>query len=286
MIDDTGLQRGAESRTASVEASGEIVNLVQISDAHLCETPGGTLLGMDTDHSLQMVIQRIASERGRPDILLLTGDLSDYGSAAAYSRMHAYSKQLTKDCFWLPGNHDDREVMAAALAGSNSLSDTIRIANWQIIMLDSQVPGRAGGGLGEEQLSLLAGSLEQATRDGLNVLVCLHHHPIEIGCAWLDEQIVADADAFFAILDRHSAVKGVLWGHIHQQVDSERNGVLLMGSPSTCVQFAPGSEIFKADDLSPGYRWLDLYPNGVIDTGVSRVEGVKFTVDLDSQGYL
>ena len=137
-----------------------------------------------------------------------------------------------------------------------------------------------------EQLSLLDTALQQAAREGLTSLVCLHHHPIEIDCAWLDEQIVADAEAFFEVLDRHDVVRGVLWGHIHQQVDIERNGVILMGSPSTCVQFAPKSERFKADDLSPGYRWLDLRTDGSIHTGVSRVEGVRFNVDLDSKGYL
>jgi Icc protein len=73
---------------------------------------------------------------------------------------------------------------------------------------------------------------------------------------------------------------------VHQQIDWLRNGVNLMASPSTCVQFAPGSERFRADDLAPGYRWLDLHPDGRIDTGVLRVEGVHFHVDLESGGYL
>ncbi|MDH4040844.1 MAG: phosphodiesterase, partial [Gammaproteobacteria bacterium] len=56
--------------------------------------------------------------------------------------------------------------------------------------------------------------------------------------------------------------------------------------PSTCVQFAPGSAGFKADAESPGYRWLDLHEDGSLHTGVSRVLGTSFKVDLDSGGYL
>ena len=152
-------------------------------------------------------------------------------------------------------------------------------------MLDSQVPGKVGGQLGADQLSLLESALGHAQSEGLNTLVCLHHHPIKIDCGWLDEQIVEDAPEFFAILDAHSGVKAVLWGHIHQEVHVLRNGVALLGSPSTCVQFTPGTELFKADDLAPGYRWLNLNPDGSIETGVSRVEGVEFIVDLDSKGY-
>jgi len=77
-----------------------------------------------------------------------------------------------------------------------------------------------------------------------------------------------------------------LWGHVHQQLQLERDGVLLMSTPSSCIQFAPGSADFKVDDQSPGYRWLDLHADGRIETGVSRVSGVDFEFDLDSSGYL
>ncbi|MEP1594064.1 MAG: 3',5'-cyclic-AMP phosphodiesterase, partial [Halieaceae bacterium] len=143
-----------------------------------------------------------------------------------------------------------------------------------------------GGELGSEQLSMLAQTLEAAAAAGLHSLVCLHHQPVAIGCDWLDQQMVADADAFFAVLDQYPCVRGVLWGHVHQEIDQRRNNVLLMASPSTCAQFAPGQKNFKVDDVSPGYRWLRLHPDGRIETAVSRVTGVKFSVDLDSGGYL
>jgi Icc protein len=78
----------------------------------------------------------------------------------------------------------------------------------------------------------------------------------------------------------------VLWGHVHQQIDRRRGELQLMASPSTCVQFAPGYENFKADDQPPGYRWLELNPDGTVESGVSRVRDVEFVVDLDSGGYL
>ncbi|MDB4542942.1 phosphodiesterase, partial [bacterium] len=81
-------------------------------------------------------------------------------------------------------------------------------------------------------------------------------------------------------------VRGVLWGHVHQEVDRLHNDVRLLASPSTCVQFAPGSPGFRADDQAPGYRWLDLHEDGTIATAVSRVRDVEFKVELDSGGYL
>ena len=38
------------------------MRVVQLTDTHLCREPGGTLLGMDTDHSLQAVIDQVLAE--------------------------------------------------------------------------------------------------------------------------------------------------------------------------------------------------------------------------------
>lgn len=269
-----------------VSHPGGTVRVVQLTDTHLCKMRGGTLLAMDTDHSLQAVIDQVKVERPTIDLLLGTGDLSDQGALEAYQRLQRYFDQLTPNYCWLPGNHDDPVAMASVATRPGQLASDIRLAGWQIVMLDSQVPGEVGGELGPAELAMLEDALAAAAAEGLYSLVCLHHQPVAIGCEWLDEQMVADAGAFFAVLDRFAGVRGVLWGHVHQQVDRFRGDVRLMASPSTCVQFAPGSAGFMADSSPPGYRWLDLHEDGTLSTGVSRVRDVSFTVDLDSGGYL
>ena len=94
-----------------------------------------------------------------------------------------------------------------------------------------------------------------------------------------------NADALFAILDRHPQARAVLWGHIHQEFDQMRGNLRLLASPSTCVQFAPGSEDFQVGNEAPGYRWLRLHADGGLDTGVSRVNGIHFEVDYSVKGY-
>ena len=270
----------------TISHRGDTVSIVQLTDTHLFKMHGGTLLGMDTDHSLQAVIDLVKAERPTIDLLLGTGDLSDQGALEAYRRLQEYFAQLTEANCWLPGNHDDRANMTAVVDHPLRLCREIRLGRWQVLMLDSQVPGEVGGELGAKELALLEEALTAAAADELYSLVCLHHQPIKIGCEWLDEQMVADAPAFFSVLDRFPGVRGVLWGHVHQQVDSLHGDIQLMSTPSTCVQFAPGSAGFKADSAAPGYRWLELSSDGTLLTGVSRVEDVSFKVDLDSGGYL
>ena len=266
--------------------AGNSLQVVQITDTHLKRDPGGRLVGMDTDNSLDHVIKLVKAERDTIDLALGTGDISDHGSETAYQRAIEYFARLGAPVGWLPGNHDSAELMDAVLGGEGGLDRAIETEHWLVVLLNSQIPGEVGGELGEPELEMLEGYLEHAQSAALNCLVCLHHQPVAIGSAWIDEQMVLDHEQFFALLDRYTCVRGVLWGHVHQQIDRERNGVKLMATPSSCIQFAPESVDFKMDDKPPGYRWLELTPTGAIETGVSRVEGVQFEVDLESNGYL
>ena len=277
---------GAGREYHSLPVADSVVRLVQLTDTHLCQRRGGTLLGMDTDHSLQAVIDRVRAERPRVDLVLGTGDLADGGAPQAYERLLGYFSQLTDQHYWLPGNHDDHPTMLSAAASGERLTGELRVGAWQILLLNSQVPGEVGGRLGPGELDRLHRALVAARDASLHTLVCLHHQPVPVGCEWLDEQMVEDADALLSILRDFAGVKGVLWGHVHQEIDRQWEGVRLLASPSTCVQFAPGSKGFRADDQPPGYRWLDLHDNGHIATGVSRVTDVTFYVDLESGGYL
>ena len=65
-------------------------------------------------------------------------------------------------------------------------------------------------------------------------------------------------DEFFRIIDAHPAVRGILWGHVHQQFDGLRGGVRLLATPSTCAQFLPHSHDFAIDDRPPAFRSLEL----------------------------
>lgn len=260
------------------------VELIQLTDSHLGGQPGEQLLGMDTDQSLAHVIDLLNAERPSSELLLATGDISNGGSPASYQRFQHMTEHLATHTLWLPGNHDALPAMQQAFSGDKSLGRNIEVDNWQIVMLNSTTPGEVGGCLSDEELQFLQQCLETSAAE--HTLLCLHHHPIAIGCDWLDSQLISNADAFFALVDQFSSVRGILWGHIHQEIEQERNGVKMMATPSTCIQFAANSPGFKLARLNPGYRWLSLQADGVIDTGISRVTEVEFDIDYEhSSGY-
>ena len=117
------------------------------------------------------------------------------------------------------------------------------------------------------------------------MLICLHHNCLPVDAAWLQKHALVNSDTLLGLIDRHPQVKGVLFGHIHQDYHRERNAVLYLGSPSTCIQFHPSKNDFALDHCNPGYRWLELCADGLIKTGVKRVSDKRYQVDFSSIGY-
>jgi Icc protein len=265
----------------------QAVDVLQITDTHLGVEPNTPLLSMDTDDSLLAVLDLAGKVLPAPDLMLATGDLSDQGALNAYFRLRDYTRSVCQHQFWLLGNHDHAETLRQATDDNKDLiRNDIRVGAWQIVMLNSQIPGQVGGRLGPRQLALLEEALQAGADAGLNTLVCLHHQPEPVGSAWIDSQAVVDADEMFAVIEQYPNAKAVLWGHVHQEVDYLRKSVRMLATPSTCIQFARHSDDFKVDDLPPGFRHLQLLPDGSINTQVYRVTDRSFTVDLGSSGYL
>lgn len=256
--------------------------LVQLTDSHLFADAGKRLLGMQTQDSLRKVIELVLSEQPQIDMVLASGDISQDGSAESYAHFRRLCAVLPAPVRWIPGNHDELRPLEQASAGTDLLEPVIDLGNWRIVMLDSSIPGSVPGRLGDGQLALLERSLREAPER--HHLVCLHHHPVCIGNAWMKPIGLRNADALFAVLDRYPQVRVLLWGHVHQEYDQMRHGVRLLATPSTCVQFATGSDDFKVSQEAPGYRWLRLHADGSLETGVSRVESYHFVIDY-GKGY-
>ncbi len=268
----------------SAASSAKPVRLIQITDTHLGVQDGARLLGLNTDQSLLDVLDLISREQSRCAALVCTGDIASEPEPDCYRRFIDTLRGYF-DCplGWLPGNHDLARVMAALQHSHKPESRLLAVGNWRVVLLDSSVPGHVHGDLAPAELAFLEQSLASAPESP--TLVMLHHQPVPVGSDWIDQYQVRNHKAFFAVIDAHPQVKAISWGHVHQLYEQRRGEVLLMATPSTCVQFKPGCDDFTVDTAMPGYRWLDLYPDGRIHTGVSRVRNKTYSIDYRSAGY-
>ncbi|MBH3410977.1 3',5'-cyclic-AMP phosphodiesterase [Pseudomonas putida] len=257
------------------------VHVVQLTDAHLFASPAGTLLGLNTRDSLQHVVAQVGREQPRIDLLLCTGDLSQDGSVASYQAFRALTGGFAVPTRWLPGNHDEAQVMAQV--APELMQSVTDIASWRVVMLNTAVQGATHGLLEQDQLSILDEALASAGER--HCLVCCHHQPVDIGCAWIAPIGLRNADQLLRRLQGYPQVKVLLWGHIHQEWDEQRDGLRLLATPSTCIQFEAGSEDFKVSEEQPGYRWLRLHADGRVETGVERAVDFEVKLDFNSAGY-
>lgn len=261
------------------------VRLIQITDTHLGPLTSETLLGLNTDQSLEDVLQLIAAEQTNVDYLVCTGDIAGAGHDVCYRRfLDIIGRYFSSVPFaWLPGNHDSAIMMAEMAIPKLPEARLIELGNWVVILLDSSVPGKVYGNLGESELAYLAASLDR--HSDKHIMVMLHHQPVPVGSAWIDQYILRNADAFFALVDQSVQVKAVVWGHVHQEFNNQRKHMRLFATPSTCIQFKPNTEDFGVDTAMPGYRWFDLHSDGRIETGISRVSDKQYVIDYKSTGY-
>lgn len=266
-------------------ANGKNIRILQITDTHLFAGKDETLLGVNTWASYDAVLDAITAQQRDYDLIIATGDLAQDHSTEAYQHFAEGISRLLAPCVWLPGNHDFQPAMFDALAKAQ-IADAKHVIlgdHWQLLLLDSQVPGVPHGMLSDYQLEWLEKRLALAPER--HTLVLLHHHPQASGCTWLDQHSLRNPHQLEAILQHYPLAKTLICGHIHQEMDIEWQGRRILATPSTCVQFKPHCTSFTIDSVAPGWRWLELAADGTLSTEVNRLQSEAFRPDLDAEGY-
>jgi Icc protein len=92
---------------------------------------------------------------------------------------------------------------------------------------------------------------------------------------WLDTVGLANSGELVGLLARSGAVRGVLFGHVHQALDRSWQGLRMIATPSTCSQFKPLSDDFAIDNLPPAWRTLSLHEDGRLETELRWVEAQR-----------
>jgi Icc protein len=220
-----------------------MTTILQISDTHI--VPKGALVSgrLDTADALGRLVGRITGIRnqiGSIDALLVSGDLSDDGSAESYARFKTLIAPLDLPTYVIAGNHDAREPMRNAfpdvLPKAGPLNWTRQIGGIYIIGLDTLVEGHGCGTLAAESLSFLQVALSKV--GNAPVLLALHHPPFACGIGFMDEIGLTNRHALRAVLGGHAGALRIVCGHIHNMIFSDVAGHVAISAPSPASTFA------------------------------------------------
>src|SRR5579875_2480416 len=118
--------------------------IAQLTDLHLRPPGRACYRVVETNMLTERACRAVAAIRPRPDLVLITGDLTDEGRPEEYAHLHAIlSRTLDLPVFTIPGNHDKREVMLEHLPGTHRRDGFVQYAiedfPARIVMLDTLV---------------------------------------------------------------------------------------------------------------------------------------------------
>ncbi|MUG31636.1 metallophosphoesterase [Psychrobacter sanguinis] len=232
--------------------------------------------------SFEACLTQALSEDVRCDLIVVTGDLVSEIHPQLYQHLYQRLHQSGIPFACIAGNHDVTDEIGKDLPfeqrsfephepDSRLLSRySMKLNGWEILFINSSVPGQIFGRIGNKNLYWLSQKLANSHHP---VIIAMHHHLLPMHSAWIDAHITQDATEFWQTVAPFNALKAVVGGHVHQSSTRSYQGVQLYSTPSTGYQFKPGCDDFTLDDeAKPGYRWLSLKANGTLQSWVVRLE--------------
>jgi Icc protein len=216
--------------------------ICQLTDLHVC---GVGLLSnrvSETNMLTTRAFRAVAGMKPAPDVVVITGDLTESGLPAEYANLVALiRKYLTMPVYVIPGNHDRRDNfrrelahLSGVTAGPAYVQYAVEDYPVRLVMLDTLVPGHGHGELRDEQLTWLDRTL--AAAPSKPTLIGMHHPPFVCGIAHMDGINLRNAEAFTAVIARHAQVKRIICGHHHRPIFTGLAQAIVSISPSVAHQ--------------------------------------------------
>jgi len=271
--------------------------LLHLSDTHL--RAGGTPLYDDVDSEayLARAVAAIEASGIRPDALVFTGDLADFGEADAYDRVRALveplAERLDTRVVWVMGNHDDRATFRSHLMPGDSADATAPVDRvdefdgLRIVTLDTSVPGAHHGEVTADQLAWLADVL--STPAPLGTILAMHHPPVPSVLDLAASVELRDQRSLAAVL-RGSDVRTILAGHLHYSTFATFAGIPVSVASATCytqdLMVPVGGT--RPQDAAQGFNIVHVYDETIVHSVVplAASEALQYVDAEESQRRL
>lgn len=258
------------------------MKILQLTDTHLM--PSGVVVnGVDPERQLRAAVADIIERHADTDLLVMTGDLCNYGDPEAYDLLRDILAPVSCETRLLLGNHDRRPEFTAAfpehpLDPNGYVQSFMDTEFGRLLFLDSHEADVIGGIYGMDRLVWLDAALADA--GDLPVTVFIHHPPMETGIAHFEKIGMHDDGAVMRRLSAHAGgVRHIVFGHIH---------VPLAGTSAEGIAYSSGqacSHRFITDLAArnpwwtggnPCYRIIQLDANGLraygVEVGEAKIE--------------
>lgn len=217
--------------------------IAQISDLHIKASGRLSYRVVDTAGMLRACIAHLLALRQRPDVVVFTGDLTDFGRPEEYAVLRDLLAPLTMPVYLIPGNHDERAAMRAAFPRHAYLLQSARFIQYaiedhpvRIVGIDTVVAGMPAGLLCAERLAWLDATL--AEQPAKPTVVLMHHPPFQTFIGHMDKQGLDGSEALAGVIRKHPQVERLLCGHLHRPIHARFAGTIASTVPGPAHQVA------------------------------------------------
>lgn len=246
--------------------------IAHISDTHFLGE-GRKLYGsVDTEKNLRQALEQLKRLSGKPEAIVITGDLADLGEADAYARLRGIvepaAEVLGAQLIWVMGNHDERAPYSVGLFDgepTDATQDRVYDVNGlRVIALDSSVPGYHHGTVTDAQLEWLAAELATPAPHG--TVLALHHPPVPTPLLWAMEMLELQRQNELAAVLQGSDVRAILAGHLHYSTFSTFAGIPVSVAAATCYTLALAAQdrLLSCVDSNQAFNMVHFYDNSVV----------------------
>ena len=250
---------------------------VQISDTHIGPTADYSRDGHYSLPCARRIVEIINSLPKRPDFVIHTGDVVTNPHPVSYQIAAETFAQLKVPIYYVNGNHDRAADIRHYLPmgpvlktgpDPSRLSYVFEVSGWRFLVLDARGPDEIDpqGLLADSDLELLAA---EATPDGPPLTIFVHFPALPLNSPWMDTyMLIMNGQAMHkALLPARDRLRGVFHGHVHQGMQTVRDGILYVSVASVFSQFAawPDNDTIRYDPAhDPGYNFVHLLPEMTI----------------------
>ena len=221
------------------------VIIAQISDLHC----GSVYFRSSLAEAMLQEVNALA-----PDIVVVSGDLTDMGLRDEYDRARALLDRIECErMLVVPGNHDARnvgEVHFESLFGPRD--PELRVEGVHILGIDSSEPDLDSGRIGRDGYRWIE---ERFAEPSEFKIIALHHHLVPVPGTGRERNIVADAGDLLRVLTENG-VDLVLCGHKHVPNVWRFEDLFIVNAGTATSIRVRGRE-------EPGYNVLEVFSDRV-----------------------
>jgi len=215
--------------------------IVQISDTHIT-AKGTKAYGVaPMAENLSLCVEHINQLNPKPDLVLVTGDLTCSGKISELEHARSLLDQIYAPYFVIPGNHDDRLNLMSVFEKSTcpviSSTENQHFINYviddfeiRLITVDSNKTGKPGGEICQTRATWLDKQLSKNTDKP--TIVFMHHPPLNLSIVESNVDGFIGADRLGKIIEKYTNIERILCGHIHLPTFACWHGTIVSTAPS------------------------------------------------------